>query len=68
MPLPGQEPIYRTGPTSGAPSAAELRRRVLHGEFEADFWALVRDPVSRHQLREALIALSLSAKALQFAT
>ena len=56
VPPPGQEPIYRTGATSGAPSVAELRRRVAHGEFEAGFWPLMSDAMARHQLREALIA------------
>jgi putative restriction endonuclease len=56
VPSPGQEPIYRPGATSGAPSVAELRRRAVHGEFEAGLWALMGDAVARHQLREALIA------------
>ena len=50
VPRPGQEPIYRSGATSGAPSVAELRRRVAHGQFEDGFWALMGDPLSRHQL------------------
>lgn len=56
VPLPGQVPIYRPGATSGAPSVAELRRRVAHATFDAGFWALLSDALARHQLREALIA------------
>lgn len=56
VPAAGATDIYRTGATSGAPSVAELRRKVACGRFDDDFWALLRDPVSRHQLREALIA------------
>jgi putative restriction endonuclease len=53
---PGETAIYKTGATSGAPSAAELRRRVAYGKFDDAFWLLLRDPASRHQLREALVA------------
>jgi putative restriction endonuclease len=56
VPLHGEDPIYRPGATSGAPSVAELRRRVAHGAFDAGFWMLLGNPVARHQLREALIA------------
>lgn len=56
VPAPGCEPIYRPGEASGAPSVATLRRRVLHGTFDDEFWRLLSDPVSRHQLREAIIA------------
>ncbi len=63
----GQSPIYRTGATSGAPSVAELRRSVSHGAFEAGFWALLNEPMSRHQLREALIARYFPDKREQLA-
>jgi putative restriction endonuclease len=56
VPLPGETQIYREGATSGAPSVAELRRRVAHAQFADGLWNLVNDPVARHQLREALIA------------
>jgi putative restriction endonuclease len=56
VPVPGEPPIYREGATSGAPSVAELRRRVVHGRFDDGFWRLVREPIARHQLREAIIA------------
>lgn len=56
VPLPGHEAIYQQGATSGAPSVAELRRRVAHGTFDPGFWPLMSDAVARHQLREALIA------------
>ena len=56
VPTPGQEPIYRPGATSGAPSVAELRRRTVHGKFDESLWTLLREPLARHQLREALIA------------
>lgn len=52
----GETPIYREGATSGAPSVAELRRRVAHGRFDEGMWQLFSEPVARHQLREALIA------------
>lgn len=55
VPLPGQGPVYRPGATSGAPSVAELRRRLTHGVFDAGFWMLMGEPVARHQMREALI-------------
>jgi len=56
VPSSGQAPIYRPGATSGAPSVAELRRQVAHGKFDDGFWPLLSDALSRHQLREALIA------------
>ena len=52
----GNEPLYREGYASGAPSAAQLRRQGAVGRFDQGFWTLMNDPVSRHQLREALIA------------
>ena len=56
VPAAGERQIYQEGATSGAPSVAELRRRVAHGKFDEDMWQLLSEPVARHQLREALIA------------
>ncbi len=50
------EPLYREGFAGGAPSAAQLRRRSATGRFDAGLWALMSEPMARHQLREALIA------------
>jgi len=54
--VPGEAAIYREGAAAGAPSVAELRRRVAFGRFDEGFWRLMSEPVARHQLREALIA------------
>lgn len=51
-----QPPLYVPGSVSRAPSVAELRRRVSHGRFDDGLWPLLKDPLARHQLREALIA------------
>ena len=56
VPKAGHPPLYVPGSASGAPSVADLRRRIVHGTFEEGFWPLLNDPMSRHQLREALIA------------
>ena len=56
VPASGERDIYQEGSVSGAPSVAELRRRVAHGTFDAGIWQLLSEPVARHQLREALIA------------
>jgi putative restriction endonuclease len=56
VPAAGEPPIYREGATSGAPSVAELRRRIAYGQFDEGFWRLMSVPIARHQLREALIA------------
>ena len=56
VPAAGETAIYKPGATSGAPSVAELLRRVGYGRFNEGFWALLSQPVSRHQLRGALIA------------
>jgi putative restriction endonuclease len=56
VPVPSNSPIYREGATSGAPSVAELRRRVAHGRFDEGLWRLLSEPIARHQLREALIS------------
>ena len=56
VPAAGERQIYQEGATSGAPSVAELRRRVAHGKFDESMWQLLSEPVARHQLREALVA------------
>jgi putative restriction endonuclease len=56
VPVVGEQSIYREGATSGAPSVSELRRRTVGGQFDDGLWALLFEPVARHQLREALIA------------
>jgi len=56
VPLPGETQMYRERATSGAPSVAELRRRVAYGRFDDGLWSLLNEPMARHQLREALIA------------
>lgn len=56
LPAPGETAIYREGAAAGAPSVAELRRRVDHGRFDDGFWQLMGEPIARHQLREAIIA------------
>ena len=56
VPRPGDREIYHEGSGSGAPSVTELRRRVAFGTFDAGIWQLLNDPLSRHQLREAIIA------------
>lgn len=56
VPLAGEREIYQEGSVSGAPSVAGLRRQVAYGTFDDGMWQLLREPVARHQLREALIA------------
>jgi len=56
VPLAGGRDIYKEGSTSGAPSVAEIRRRVSYGAFDPGIWELLSDPMARHQLREALVA------------
>ena len=56
VPVAGEPPIYREGAAAGAPGVAELRRRSVGGQFDAGLWALMSEPITRHQLREALIA------------
>jgi len=56
VPAAGQSQLYVPGSVSRAPSVADLRRRVAYGRFDDGFWALLSNPVSRHQLREAIIA------------
>ncbi len=55
VPATGEREIYQEGLVSGAPSVAELRRRVAYGKFDDGMWWLLSEPVARHQLREALI-------------
>jgi putative restriction endonuclease len=55
-PRDGNEPLYREGSASGAPSVAQLREGGVTGRFDEGLWALLSDPVARHQLREALMA------------
>lgn len=50
------EPLYQEGQAGGAPSPAQLRNRGITGRFDEGLWGLLAEPVSRHQLREALIA------------
>jgi len=50
------EPLYREGYASAAPSVGQLRDQGVAGRFADGFWSLLSDPISRHQLREALIA------------
>lgn len=50
------EPLYQEGQAGGAPSPAQLRKQGIAGRFDEGLWALMAEPVSRHQLREALIA------------
>ena len=55
-PRGGNEPLYKEGSASGAPSLGQLRDRGVTGHFDEGLWVLLSQPVSRHQLREALIA------------
>lgn len=56
VPVASDHDIYQQGATAGAPSVAELRRRVDYGEFDEGMWQLLSEPVARHQMREALVA------------
>jgi putative restriction endonuclease len=56
IPKPGEPMFYRPGATGGAPSVAELRRRVAYAQFDDGLWALVGDPKARSLLRKALVA------------
>jgi len=47
--------IYRAGEAGGSPSLAELRRRAAFGRFDDGLWALLDDPASRRELRQALV-------------
>jgi putative restriction endonuclease len=50
------EPLYREGTVSSAPSVGQLRERGVTGRFDEGLWALLSEPIARHQLRGALIA------------
>jgi len=50
------EPLYKEGYASSAPSVRELRERGTTGHFDERLWALLKDPLTRQQLGEALIA------------
>ena len=56
VPQTGGEPLYRGGFASGAPGIGQLRKQVAFGRFDDGLWSLLGHDVSRHQLREALIA------------
>jgi putative restriction endonuclease len=56
LPHGASEPLYREGYASAAPSVGQLRKQGVVGRFDEGLWALLAEPVSRHQLREALIA------------
>ena len=56
MPQGTNEPLYREGSASGAPSMGQLRQQRVTGRFDEGLWALLNDPVARHQLREVLIS------------
>ena len=56
VPQRGGEPLYREGFASGAPNVGQLRKQVAFGQFDDGLWSLLGHDVSRHQLREALIA------------
>ncbi len=56
IPQGGGEPIYREGFASAAPSVAHIRRQGAIGQFDEGLWALLIDPIARHQLREVLIS------------
>jgi len=55
LPAGGGPPLYQEGLAGAAPRAGQLRKLAATGRFDAGFWELLRDPVARHQLREALI-------------
>jgi len=56
VPVAGEREIYHEGAVSSAPSVAGLRRSVAYGKFDDGMWQLLKEPLARHQLREALIA------------
>lgn len=55
LPQPGERPLYQRGNVTGAPSVAQLRRRMSHGAFSRDLWERVADAGQRAALRAALI-------------
>lgn len=56
IPKSDAQALYVPGRASRAPSVAELQRSVTGGQFTDGLWLLLKDPLSRHQLREALIS------------
>jgi putative restriction endonuclease len=56
LPQGGREPLYRESYASGAPSVGQLRKQSAVGRFDEGLWALLREPLPRHQMREALVA------------
>ncbi len=56
MPAGGGGPLYREGFAAGAPGVGQLRKDRVAGHFDVGLWALLSDPLARHQVREALIA------------
>jgi putative restriction endonuclease len=56
VPRPGKDLVYREGALAGAPGVKLLRESSLFGRFDDGLWQLLAYDVSRHQLREALIA------------
>jgi putative restriction endonuclease len=56
VPAAGKDNPYREGAATGASGVGELRRQTVGGQFELGLWALLSEPMARHQLREALIA------------
>jgi putative restriction endonuclease len=56
VPRQGQAPVYREGATTGTPSVKQLCDAVAFGRFDDQLWQLLAHDISRHQLREALIA------------
>jgi putative restriction endonuclease len=49
------EPLYREGYASAAPSVRQLREQGVAGHFDEQLWHLLNDRVTREQLREALV-------------
>ncbi len=56
VPQAGREPLYQEGYASGPPSIGQFRKCVAFAKFDEPLWTLIGEDVSRHQLREALIA------------
>lgn len=67
VPVPGEAQMYLRGSVSRAPSVAELRGRVAYARLDEELWTLLRDPLSRHQVREALIVRYFPEKREQLA-
>jgi putative restriction endonuclease len=56
IPAAGQQPLYEQGAAAGPPSIGQFKKRVAFAKFDEPLWELFGDDLSRHQLREALIA------------